>query len=145
MDLLRLVEPECAALPYDALHTNRPPVRLDGELAKGEPESTRVLGALPGRFDLPEFLENLLVKLQRNAGPRVVDGHPYSCVAALYRNADAAGSRGELDGVADEVGDHAADHARIDHRPQPLGTLLELQRHAPGRRADAGAGVGRAD
>jgi len=127
LDVSRKLEPELASLPWLAHHPDGASVRLDRELAEGQPETRRVLLSLVVRFDLPELLEDLLAVLSRNARARILDTDQWR--TALVGQCDVYCSllRREVERVAHEVRDHSANDARVALDRYGITRLLQLE------------------
>ncbi len=92
---------------------NRPAVQLDDLPGNGEAEPKTPVCAAGGETDLFEAMEDAGQEVGRNAGPRVADGEPRLGLERLETDVNATALGGELDRVAEEVGDDLTQPGRV--------------------------------
>jgi hypothetical protein len=111
----RHVEAEGAALAQRALHAEPAAVRLDELAADGEADAA-ALGRVGA---LLELVEDALVLLRGDAGPRIPNAHPHAFVLLDDDDLDRPAAGRVLHRVAEEVPRDLADAQRVrlgDHR-----------------------------
>jgi hypothetical protein len=104
------------------LHLDRAPVQLHQLLGQRQPDPDTSLSPPIRRIDLEEPLEHPREVLGGDARARVLDLDADPRLQIRNPDLDPATDRGELDGVADEIGDHHLQPVRVSP-DLPLGRL----------------------
>src|SRR5262249_30224352 len=97
-------EVEPAANPHFALNLNLAAVKLDEMFDDGQAEAGPFRAIIFVRMRLDELIEDARALLGRNAATCIGDTEAHCCGPGLGGDGDAAFTRGELDGIAEEVG-----------------------------------------